>query len=77
VLGCDRSGYPIAKANEIPVECGVMVFQNNQLEVLRMAPKRSVSQLPFSVWMALAKATPMQSAELEPCQGALMSLLGG
>ena len=77
VLGCDRSGYPIAKANEIPVECGVMVFQNKQLEVLRMAPKRAVSQLPFSVWMALAKATPMRGAELEPCQVALASLLGG
>lgn len=71
VLGCDRSGYPIAKANEIPLECGVMVLQNNQLEVLRMAPKRMVSQLPFSVWMALAKATPVRGAELEPYQDAL------
>lgn len=76
VLGCDRSGYPIAKANEIPVECGVMVFQNKQLEVLRMAPKRMVSQLPFSVWMALAKATPVTSTALEPCQSELVSLLG-
>jgi hypothetical protein len=76
VLGCDRCGYPIAKANEIPVECGVMVFQNKQLEVLRMAPKRAVSQLPFSVWMALAKATPLKGAELEPCQVELVSLLG-
>lgn len=71
VLGCDRSGYPIAKANEIPLECGVMVFQNSQLEVLRMAPKRMVSQLPFPVWMALAKATPVRGAELEPCQDVL------
>jgi hypothetical protein len=71
VLGCDRSGFPIAKANEIPLECGVMVLQNNQLEVLRMAPKRTVSQLPFVVWMALAKATPMQLVELAPCQNGL------
>ena len=71
VLGCDRGGFPIAKANEIPLECGVMVLQNNQLEVLRMAPKRMVSQLPFSVWMALAKATPMPLAELAPCQEGL------
>ncbi|WP_251140686.1 hypothetical protein [Rhodoferax sp. U11-2br] len=76
VLGCDRSGYPIAKANEIPLECGVMVFQNSQLEVLRMAPKRTVSQLPFAVWMALAKATPVRGTELEPCQDAL-GLTGG
>lgn len=71
VLGCDRSGYPIAKANEIPLECGVMVFQNNQWEVLRMAPKRTVAQLPFSVWMALAKATPLRPTELAPCQDEL------
>ena len=38
VLGCDRSGHPIAKPNEIPVECGVMVFQNNQFEGTRLDP---------------------------------------
>lgn len=65
VLGCDRSGHPIAKPNEIPIECGVMVFQNNQFEVTRMAPKRTVSQLPFWVWMELAKATPRRCSELE------------
>lgn len=26
VLGCDRNGDAIAKPNEIPIECGVMVF---------------------------------------------------
>ena len=60
VLGCDRSGHPIAKANEIPLACGVMVCQGNQLEVMRMAPKRPAPELPFGVWMALAKATPLQ-----------------
>jgi len=65
VLGCDRSGHPIAQPNEIPVECGVMVFQNNQFEVTRMAPKRPISQLPFPVWMELAKATPRRASELE------------
>jgi hypothetical protein len=64
VLGCDRSGHPIAKANEIPLECGVMVFQNNQLEVMRMAPKRSCTTLPFGIWMALAKATPIKASDL-------------
>lgn len=64
VLGCDRSGHPIAKPNEIPLECGVMVFQNNQLEVMRMAPKRSCMALPFGIWMALAKATPIKASDL-------------
>lgn len=71
VLGCDRSGHPIAKANEIPLACGVMVYQGNQLEVLRMAPKRPARDLPFGVWMALAKAVPMKGTELEGCQDAL------
>jgi hypothetical protein len=65
VLGCDRSGHPIAQPNEIPVECGVMVFQNNQFEVKRMAPKRTISQMPFPVWMELAKATPRRASELD------------
>ena len=69
VLGCDRSGHPIAKPNEIPVECSVMVFQNNQLEVTRMAPKRTIKELPFPVWMALAKATPRRASELQDAQG--------
>jgi len=75
VLCCDRTGHPIAKPNEIPLECGVMVFQDNQLEVMRMAPKRSISQLPFPVWMALAKATPARLSELEPGQAGL-TLMG-
>jgi len=73
VLGCDRGGHPIAKPNEIPVECGVMVFQNNQFEVTRMAPKRTVNQLPFWVWMELAKATPRRRSDLENPQDALMT----
>ena len=65
VLGCDRSGHPIAKPNEIPTECGVMVFQNNQFEVTRMAPKRTISELPFPIWMELAKTTPRRASELD------------
>jgi hypothetical protein len=65
VLGCDHRGHPIAKANEIPIECGVMTFQNNQFEVTRMAPKRTISQLPFWVWMELAKATPRRLSDLD------------
>jgi len=71
VLGCDRSGHPIAKPNEIPVECGVMVFANDKLEVLRMAPKKEATGLPFSVWMALAKATPSVSAFADATQVSL------
>jgi hypothetical protein len=71
VLGCDRSGHPIAKPNEIPTSCGVMVFKNNQFEVTRMAPKRTVSELPFSVWMVLAKATPRRGSDLDNPQVAL------
>ncbi len=65
VLGCDRSGHPIAKPNEIPIECGVMVYQNGQFEVTRMAPKRSVSNLPCWVWIELAKATPRRRSDFE------------
>lgn len=68
VLGCDRSGHPIAKPNEIPVECGVMVCKNDKLEVVRMAPKKEAKGLPFSVWMALAKATPLVSPFAEATQ---------
>ena len=63
VPGCDRTGHPIAKLNEIPMECGVVVFQNNPIEVTRMAPKRTVSELPFYVWMELAKATPRRVSD--------------
>lgn len=65
VLGCNAKGKPIAEEEEIPQECGFMVFCNGKLEVVRSAPKRPVTQLPFSVWMALAKATPAQQAATE------------
>ena len=58
VIGCNAKGKPIAEADEIPNECGVMLFCDGKLEVVRMAPKRPAAQLPFSVWMALAKASP-------------------
>jgi hypothetical protein len=59
VLGLDAKGRPIGKESEIPDECGVMVNTDTGLEVVRMAPKRPSSRLPFSVWMALAKSVPM------------------
>ncbi len=61
VLGCDHKGRPIARASEIPGECGVLVVESERLEVVRHAPRRAVSDLPFALWMALARATPLPS----------------
>jgi len=59
VLGCDAKGRPIAEPDEVPAECGVMLFERGRLAVARAAQRRSRSSLPFGVWMALAKATPV------------------
>lgn len=59
VLGCDAKGRPIASADEVPAECGVMLFENQRLVVARTAPRQVRQQLPFGVWMALAKASPV------------------
>lgn len=59
VLGCNAKGYCIAEADEVPAACGVMVIESNRLVVARAAPRRSRQQLPFAVWLALAKATPV------------------
>ncbi|MCY1164863.1 hypothetical protein D9M73_47550 [compost metagenome] len=59
VLGGNAKGRPIASADEIPVECGVMLFENQRLVVARAAPRQARQQLPFGVWMALAKASPV------------------
>ncbi len=75
VLGCDSRGYPIGKANEIPLECGVMVAQSGRLEVTRNAPKRAVTDLPTSLWMALAKATPLVISESQELGGSGQSML--
>ncbi len=77
VLGCDARGHPIAQAHEVPETCGVMVAQaDGQLVVERHAPQRAVADLPFALWMALAKATPMAAdpgtgADGQPDQGLL------
>ena len=62
VLGCNAKGKPIAEAEEIPAECGVMIFSDGKLDVVRSAPKRAAAQLRFEVWMALAKAAPVQES---------------
>ena len=60
----------IADAEEIPVECGVLVAGDVGLEVARPAPKRAL-RVPFSVWMALARATPVPGWRFEDEQGRL------
>ena len=47
-------------------------LENNRLTVTRAAPRRTRQQLPFGVWMALAKATPVAGLN-EDAQG----MLGG
>ena len=64
VLGYRKKGEAIAEADEIPLECGVMLAPpegdaDGRLQVLRNAPKRPVGDLPFALWMALAKSTPL------------------
>jgi hypothetical protein len=59
----------IGQADEIPPECGVMVARGEAfatLEVLRLAPTRALpfeAGLPFPVWMALARATPVPALD--------------
>ncbi len=67
VLGADAKGQPIGDPSEIDVQCGVMVMQANRLMVARAAPRSARRPLPFSVWLALAKATPVNSM-IEPGQ---------
>ena len=60
VLGCDAKGRPIGAADEIPPECGVMIMEKRRLAVARAAPRRTRQNLPFAVWVALAKAAPVK-----------------
>jgi hypothetical protein len=59
VLGADAKGRPIGAPDEVPPECGVMLLENQRLVVARAAPRRARADLPFGVWLALAKATPL------------------
>ena len=60
----------IAAPEEIPAECGVLVAGTAGLEVARPAPKRPM-QMPFQLWIALARATPLAGWRLEDEQGCL------
>ena len=59
VLGADAKGRPIGDASEIAAECGVMVVEGRRLVVARAAPQQARKPLPFALWLALAKATPV------------------
>jgi len=62
VLGQTARGKPIAQPEEIPSECGVMLLEGDQgerLVVARPAPRKPMVNMPFHIWMSLAKATPV------------------
>jgi hypothetical protein len=63
----------IARAEEIPVECGVLVVGEQGLAVARPAPKRP-TRIGFALWMALARATPVDGWRLDDAQAALAAV---
>lgn len=71
VLGSDARGKPIAEPEEVPAECGVLVAQGLRLLAARPAARPARAGLPFGVWMALAKATPLAGAD-DDAQGLLV-----
>ena len=60
----------IAAPEEVPVECGVLVAEAGRLVVARAAPKRPL-RMGFSIWMALARATPVEGWRLDDAQATL------
>ena len=60
VLGLSANGQPIAEADEVPAQCGVMVATTIGVEIVRVAPKQPFTGLRFDVWMSLAKAAPVR-----------------
>ena len=60
----------IAEADEVPHECGVLIGTASGLVVARPAPKRPM-RLHFALWMALARATPVDGWWLDDAQPGL------
>lgn len=52
----------IAQPEEVPPQYGVLLAHAGALEVARPAPHRPL-RLPFTTWMALARATPQAAAD--------------
>ena len=57
----------IARADEIPPECGVLLATDDGLAIVRPAPKRP-TRIGFALWMALARATPVDGWRLDDAQ---------
>ena len=57
----------IARADEVPSECGVLIASERGLEVARPAPRRP-TRIGFALWMALARATPVEGWRLDDAQ---------
>ncbi len=60
----------IADADEVPPECGVLVAGATTFSVARPAPCRP-RPMDFALWMALARATPVDGWRLDDAQSAL------
>jgi hypothetical protein len=58
----------IAQPQEIPPAFGVMLAGEAGLDVARPAPQRAV-QMSFGLWMALARATPVDNGQVQDAQG--------
>jgi len=54
----------IARPEDVPPECGLLVATSSALDVARPAPRRAM-RVPFGVWMALARATPVEGRRHE------------
>ncbi|GAB3767451.1 hypothetical protein GCM10028796_29190 [Ramlibacter monticola] len=71
VLGADARGRPVGEPDEVPAGYGVILAApGNRLTVARPAQRPARAGLPFGVWMALAKATPVDSPD-DDAQGLL------
>ncbi|MES2098653.1 MAG: hypothetical protein V4569_02440 [Pseudomonadota bacterium] len=60
----------IATPDEIPPAFGVLVATAGALDVARPAPRRAM-QMPFGLWMALARSTPLEGWRLDDAQAQL------
>lgn len=66
----------IAGPAEIPGECGVLVACGGALGGARPAPKQAM-RMPFGLWMALARATPLEGWRLAKTRRANSATLRG
>ncbi len=57
----------IAQPQEVPPDCGVMLAGDAGLDVVRPAPRRPM-QMSFGLWMALARASPVDNGPDQDAQ---------